>query len=1081
MESLRWCIGWILVAGIATLPTPAPLFAQFKATLEAPSPQGHGFLLKQWTTTDGLPQNSVNDILQTRDGRLWLATFGGLVRFDGGAFDILDVARLPELESNQVMSLAESPDGGIWAATLSGQLLRLVNDTVAEHLAVPNRTGLLPDALRVGPDGDLFLATRGMLQRYAAGAWTTYSWQQGLPGNINGVQIGSGGRIWVGTEAGLAWLDGSQFRPVEPRAGSPSSGVATMHEDPTGRLWLGTPNGLAVYDSVEDRVVYATVAGSGGEFGRVSAIADGEAGELWIGGLFGVRHLHVDPHAVRATVMYSLPSLDGRDISAIMGDQSGSTWIGTRGAGLVRLAPRRVWHLTKAGGLPDREVNHVVSDGNGTAWVAGGCQGVTRISVEQSVQVRRLALDRFGECPTALTIDASGDLWASFPGHILRISQGEGREPQYWGADQGLHPRARVTALVAGADGAVWFGYDLGGLGVVKDSSLVLFEPGSGLPADPISSLAFDPSGELWVGQSGTVARVPVRGGRIGEPRILTRQDGVPPGAIRFIHRDRMQQMWIGSYGGGIARCTPDGTAFDRVTTTHGLPDNSVSSLLEDDRGRFWLLGNRGVAVVPRAVLDSVISGSRSRIDAVTFDADDGIPEGNGGSPAAWLDAGGIAWFATIDGLVAIDTNGFPWDTEVPVPRIEEVRFGGEPWTADSPIVVGGGAREVGLRFSSSSATTPRGAVYRYRLAGQDDDWVYADRPGTVRYPRVPAGTYRFELEARNEDGVWSSRPAAIDFRILPMWWETAWFRWGVALLLAALIGLGVVRRVRNAERRTRVLELAIRERQRAEEKVRFQQRELEHVSRIATAGELATSLAHELNQPLMAIVSNAAASDRLLSNPDIGRDVVREALSEIISEGKRASDVIKELREFLRRGSVEMARLRANQLVRDVLLLLGSEIREAGADVGLDLAGGLPDVEGNRVQLQQILVNLFMNALDAMQGIEGERRLIIQTRASDAGIEFVIRDTGPGLPSEGADGLFEAFVTTKSNGMGVGLAICRTLAQAHGGSIVAANHPAGGAEFRLRLPPAPGEASGPDSASHPISLAGTSSGPRQP
>jgi len=646
-----------------------------------------------------------------------------------------------------------------------------------------------------------------------------------------------------------------------------------------------------------------------------------------------------------------------------------------------------------------------------------------------------------------------------------------------WSADQGLDPQSRVTALAAGTEGSIWFGYDLGELGVVSDSGVVVYQPGFGLPAEPINSLAFDSGGALWVGQSGTVANVPLQGREIGEPRVLGPEDGVPPGAIRFIHRDRRQQIWVGSYGGGIARCTADGTAFDRLTTDDGLPENSVSALLEDDRDRFWLLGNRGVAVVGRAVLDSVLTGERVRIDAVTFGAEDGVPEGNGGSPSGWLGSDGVAWFATIDGLVAIDTNGFPWDTVVPVPEIEGIRFKGEPWTGATPIVVGGGASEVGIRFASSSATTPGGALYRYRLEGQDDDWVYSGRPGIARYPRVPAGTYRFELEARNEDGVWSSQPAAIEFRILPVWWETDWFRWGGGLLLAAMIGLGLVRRVRNAERRTRELELAIRERQRAEEKVRFQQRELEHVSRIATAGELATSLAHELNQPLMAIVSNAAASDRLLSNPDIGRDVVREALNEIIAEGKRASDVIKELREFLRRGSVDTERLRVNQLVRDVLLLLGSEIREAGVDVGLDLAGELPSVEGNRVQLQQILVNLIMNALDAMRGQVEERRLIVRTRFAGPGVEVTIRDTGPGLPSEGADGLFEAFVTTKSNGMGVGLAICRTLAQAHGGSVAAVNHPDGGAEFRLGLPAAGEEASEPDPAQRTTVAAGATTG----
>jgi C4-dicarboxylate-specific signal transduction histidine kinase len=190
-----------------------------------------------------------------------------------------------------------------------------------------------------------------------------------------------------------------------------------------------------------------------------------------------------------------------------------------------------------------------------------------------------------------------------------------------------------------------------------------------------------------------------------------------------------------------------------------------------------------------------------------------------------------------------------------------------------------------------------------------------------------------------------------------------------------------------------------------------------------------------------------------LLSNPDMGKEDVREALDEIAAEGKRASEVIKSLREFLRRGSMESELLNVNQLARDVLVLLTSELRETNVDVRLDLAGDLPTIKGNRVQLQQVLVNLVLNAIDAMRNRDGENRLSLQTRAVDDGVEVSIRDTGPGLESGQEARIFEPFVTTKSTGMGVGLAISRTLVGAHGGNIRGANHPDGGAEFVFTLP----------------------------
>jgi signal transduction histidine kinase len=385
------------------------------------------------------------------------------------------------------------------------------------------------------------------------------------------------------------------------------------------------------------------------------------------------------------------------------------------------------------------------------------------------------------------------------------------------------------------------------------------------------------------------------------------------------------------------------------------------------------------------------------------------------------------------------------------------IQFSDEDWTGTGPIVVAGGAREVSFRYSSSSTATRGGTLYRYRLRGQDEHWIYSDVSGVARYPRVPPGRHAFALEARNEDGLWSSVPAVVEFQILPLWWDTIWFRWGAGLLAAVLIGAGLLRRIRKAESRNRQLMQAIQERDLAEERIHRQQRELEHVARVATAGELATSLAHELNQPLMAIVSNAAAGDLLLSNPDMGKESVREALEDIAADGKRASEVIKGLREFLKRGSVEFEQLYINQVVRDVLVLLGSEIRESGVDVRLDLDGDLPMVEGNRVQLQQVLVNLVMNALEAMcgQDQDTECRLGVRTRSVEDGVSISVHDTGPGLPPGRENQVFETFVTTKEDGMGVGLAISRTMVNSHGGNIRAGNHVDGGAEFVITLPSA--------------------------
>ena len=422
----------------------------------------------------------------------------------------------------------------------------------------------------------------------------------------------------------------------------------------------------------------------------------------------------------------------------------------------MRFAQHRVWRLTPSDGLPSRIVHHVVGSAEEGLWIAGNCDGLTFVYLDDSTRVRAEQRDVYGAttpCTRALLLDRLGYLWVGMDGQLARLD--DDGESRTWGNEEGLHPDLPVSPIVQDSSGKIWFGYGNGRLGVVRDSTLQLFAPGIGLPASRINSMTFDSVGALWVGQMGTASRVSVNGSDIDRIEVLGEAEGIPPGAIRVIHADRTGHLWVGSYGGGLARSDSIGRfSHPLLTTEQGLADNSLSALVEDEQSRFWILGNRGISVVSQAVLDSVVTGTRARLDAVVLDQEDGVPEGNGGSPAGWLDSQGTAWFATIDGVVALATRAFPWNKVVPLPQIESLRFGHEAWTGDRPIVIGGGQTEVSFAFTCSCVSHPGATLYRYRLLGQDEHWEYAEAAGVVRYPRVPAGSYSFVVEARNEDEI---------------------------------------------------------------------------------------------------------------------------------------------------------------------------------------------------------------------------------------------------------------------------------------------------------------------------------------
>jgi two-component system, LuxR family, sensor kinase FixL len=243
-----------------------------------------------------------------------------------------------------------------------------------------------------------------------------------------------------------------------------------------------------------------------------------------------------------------------------------------------------------------------------------------------------------------------------------------------------------------------------------------------------------------------------------------------------------------------------------------------------------------------------------------------------------------------------------------------------------------------------------------------------------------------------------------------------------------------------------------------AEAEMAQQRNELTHLSRVTLLGELSGSLAHELNQPLTAILSNAQAALRFLAQDPSDIDEVRNILNDIADDDKRAGEIIQRLRTLFKKGEAPRRWLDVNEIVLVVLRLMRSDLTSRSVSVSTELAANLPGVEGDPVQLQQVLLNLIINGCDAMAGAPGDRQLALRTAATDDGTVVVsVTDRGAGVPPADLERIFEPFVTTKADGLGLGLAVCRTIVAAHGGRLWGTNNvDAAGATFHLALPVRP-------------------------
>jgi PAS domain S-box-containing protein len=243
--------------------------------------------------------------------------------------------------------------------------------------------------------------------------------------------------------------------------------------------------------------------------------------------------------------------------------------------------------------------------------------------------------------------------------------------------------------------------------------------------------------------------------------------------------------------------------------------------------------------------------------------------------------------------------------------------------------------------------------------------------------------------------------------------------------------------------------------RKKTEVQLREQRVELAHVARISTMGELSASLAHELNQPLTAILSNAQAALRFISSKPADLEEVREILQDIVKDNSRAGEVIRRLRALVKKEALEFASLDLANLIRDVVVLLHSDAILQHVKIALALDENLPPVRGDKVQLQQVVLNLLLNAFDAMKECPASAREVkLQSERNAVGlIQVAVSDCGSGLTGDKLDQIFKPFYTTKGEGLGMGLSICRSIIEAHGGQLWAENNPDGGATFYFTVP----------------------------
>jgi ligand-binding sensor domain-containing protein/signal transduction histidine kinase len=964
------------------------------------------FTFRSWQREQGLPENYIRALAQTRDGYIWIGTDEGVSRFDG--VNSFSIGPQEGFQGGPVQVLFGDSRGALWIGGAGGSLScwqggKLRKFTAKDGLPSDSITALAEDG-----NGRLWVGTQSGLVVWQDGHMASLNGEAMFPGKtITTIFSDRNGRIWMGVAgSGIFSYEGGKF--VQLRDEALDSLLRDPHcllVDQEGRIWIGAGDTSVLcrdgdqwrrFDMPRHLITH-----------YISALAEAKDGTVWAGsvgeGLFEFK-------LGKLVAVNASSGLSDNLVEALLVDREGKLWVGTHG-GLNRLFVKKLSVLSHNEGLGYGAVQGLAEIRPDAAWAAqpnGVYEWDGRI-------FRHLALGGLAAqepCVSALLAARDGSCWVTGARGLFQF-----KNPRMAEKDGGVAALTNlsISALAKDLKDGVWAGARTGALWHFADGQ---WESKTNCPTGyAITAIAPEADGVLWVGtEGGGLYRI---GG--GTDARIENLSGLPSSWIRTLFLDDHGVLWIGTAGGGLSRLQNGHIAT--FTRREGLLDNTISQILEDDDGNLWLGGDRGIVRVKKQDLDDLAAQKIPAVYPQMYGRTDGMLSEectSGFFPAGLRTRAGTLWFPTLKGIVVVDPE-HTVSSPAPAVVLEQVLVDGvnvKPEAGEArlePLRLAPGRHTLEFRYTGLSFDAPERLRFRYRLEGLDPDWVEAGTRRVAFYSFVPPGPYRFEVAACNGDGIWSEHSDSLSLTALPYFWQTRWFIGAMALGAVGVVIGGarmVVRRRLKRLEQERVLE---RERTRiAQDLHDIMGAKLCRISYISEHARNSQTLPVDLKEEIRSI-------------SDDSREVL-QSLDEIVWAVNPQKDTLDHLMSYIAQYAQEY-------------------FRRTGIECELEIPANLPV----RPLSSQSRHHLFLAVHEALTNIlkhSGANRARIIMTCRNEVLEIIVSDNGTGFDSA----LVESDSASSAAGFRNGLGNMRRRLQELGGRCEVKSKTGQGTTVRFEL-----------------------------